>query len=244
MKRGQRWLTQCCRRYFGASIAGNGRRSGKNPAPGVKGLSELSFSLPLHTGQLPWLTGLGHAGPVTPRELWPLLHTHSTTHTHTQTPPHRPPGDVFSLGSCPRIPRSEDAVHLYPRAENGPKHRGWRARVALPSALACSSPRICAPVPWQVRSPWMDAREETRGRCAAMVNGSGALPSLSRRLGVFWQHPHLLRQARHRRAWHGGRAPLWRLGCAGVKPLGSCRDGFLRGDVSVLRLRGIRHVGS
>lgn len=43
MKRGQRWLTHWCRRYFGASIADNGCRSGKIPTPGERGLSELLF---------------------------------------------------------------------------------------------------------------------------------------------------------------------------------------------------------
>lgn len=43
MKRGQRWLTHWRRRYFGASIADNGCRSGKIPTPGEKRLSELLF---------------------------------------------------------------------------------------------------------------------------------------------------------------------------------------------------------
>lgn len=63
MKRGQRWLTHWRRRYFGASIADNGCRSGKIPTPGEKELSELLFLYLYTQDQCLDFTRLTHLTP-------------------------------------------------------------------------------------------------------------------------------------------------------------------------------------
>lgn len=116
---------------------------GKKPAPGVKGLSELSlFSTSTH-GTAALAYGARPRRPRNPQGAAAAATPPPAPHTPL-TPP--PKGDVFSLGSCPRIPRSGAAVHLSPTLKTDPTtgagEHAWLSRCFFPPPTPglCSRP--------------------------------------------------------------------------------------------------------
>lgn len=117
MKRGQRWLTHWRRRYFGASIADNGCRSGKIPTPGEKGLSELLFLYLYTQDQCLGFTRLTHQTPKVDLNkihylehyTWPHIHFHIYWAT-------------FSAGACAYISfLQEKLLHITPMLKIYPR---------------------------------------------------------------------------------------------------------------------------
>lgn len=119
------------------------------------------FSLPLHTGTAASAYGARPRRPRNPQGAVAAATPPLQHHTHPSHPPPKKNGDVFSLGSCPRIPSSGAAGHFSPVLKTDPttgagEHAGVsRCFFPPPTPGLCSRP-VAGKVPvdgWPLCSP-------------------------------------------------------------------------------------------